>query len=463
MSVSSCHSLPVRSLCSKGAPQGAMGSSSCGGGSSKEPTSAGSSIESSSAETPPPLVLTRESKIQLAMLLGSGTLLQLGTGMIVPCLPMYATSIGLTPADVGVVVAVPSFARALLNLPAGRVADIVGRKKPWVMGTLADGIGCVATAFAGSLNSMVAARLFMGGGSAVGSAGAGAYAMDVVSGFPQHKGRLLGMMNAANSLAWVLGPVIGGLLAERGGVGLPFVLVGGAILSMVPAVQLLLPETLPPKEGATVGSLRLRPVLKETYESFATLMRDRNQVGCALMQASLFTGWSACLSVVPLYAAATWGASPSELGTLYSVAAVLGVAGAPLGGYVADFAGRKPAVMLGSLVVSASFASLPLVETKPQLLCAMAAMGLGESFLMSANAALANDVTPRELRGAQSALLSQVGDLTFVVMPVALSLVATNVSYSAGFLTASGLILGANTGFALLATEPSRKARRGGS
>ena len=79
---------------------------------------------------------------------------------------------------------------------------------------------------------------------------------------------------------------------------------------------------------------------------------------------------------------------------------------------------------------------------------------------MSANAAFANDVTPHELRGAQSALLSQVGDVTFVVMPVALALVATNVSYSAGFLTASGLILGANTGFMMLATEPTR-ARRG--
>ena len=63
---------------------------------------------------------------------------------------------------------------------------------------------------------------------------------------------------------WMLGPVLGGFLAERGGVALPFVLVGGAVLSMAPAVHLLLPETLPPKEGVTIRSLRIRPVLKET-------------------------------------------------------------------------------------------------------------------------------------------------------------------------------------------------------
>ena len=117
----------------EGAPQAPRAAA---GAQQQEPPSAGSSIESSSAETPPPLVLTRESKIQLAMLLGSGTLLQLGTGMIVPCLP-FCDLHGLTPADVGV--GGGSLLARALGLPAGRVADIVGRKKP-VMGTLADGI-----------------------------------------------------------------------------------------------------------------------------------------------------------------------------------------------------------------------------------------------------------------------------------------------------------------------------------
>ena len=238
------------------------------------------------------LILSHESKVQLGFILASGALIQLGIGAIVPCLPAYASSVGLTEAHVGVVVAVPSFARACLNLPAGRIADILGRKRPWVAGALLDGVGCLATAAAGSLHSMVGARLFMGGGSAIASSAAGAYGMDVVSQFPQHKGRILGAMNAAGSLAWVLGPVLGGLLAERGGITLPFVLVGGAIISLAPAVHLLLPETMPPKPGATLSSLRLRPVLSETYASFATLMHERNQRALMLMQYALFTGWS---------------------------------------------------------------------------------------------------------------------------------------------------------------------------
>ena len=126
-------------------------------------------------------LLTRESKLQLGVLFGSSVLLQLGVGAIVPCLPSFAAALGLSQAHVGILVAVPCLARACLNLPAGRLADVVGRKRPWIAGSLVDAAGCVATAFAGSLGSMAAARFVMGGGSAVAGSAAGAYEMDVIA------------------------------------------------------------------------------------------------------------------------------------------------------------------------------------------------------------------------------------------------------------------------------------------
>lgn len=177
---------------------------------------------------------------------------------------------------------------------------------------------------------------------------------------------------------------------------------------MAPIVHLLLPETMPASPTATLRSLQLRPLLQETYTSFTALVRERVQCGLLLMQCALFTGWSAALAVVPLYAADTWGSSPSELGSLYAVSAALGIVGGPLGGLVADGVGRRPAVIGASAICSACFASFPFVESYPQLMCAMAALGFGETFLMSAHAALATDVTPPELRGAFSALSAQV-------------------------------------------------------
>ena len=124
---------------------------------------------------------------------------------------------------------------------------------------------------------MVSARLLMGAGSAVGGSAATAYAMDVLSLYPKHKGRLLGALNAAGALAWILGPALGGFLAERAGIGLPFVLVGGILLATAPAIHWLLPETQPPAPGTSVASLRFRALLDGTQRSFGALARDRNQ------------------------------------------------------------------------------------------------------------------------------------------------------------------------------------------
>jgi len=142
--------------------------------------------------------------VQLSVLLGSSVLLQLGAGMIVPCLPAYAASLDLPASSVGLIVAVPAFARACLNLPAGRLADIVGRKvspnpkpkpnpnpnpkpkpnpnqRPMIVGSVLDAVGCLGTAMAGGLPSMAGSRLVMGAGSAIAGNATEAYTMDVVT------------------------------------------------------------------------------------------------------------------------------------------------------------------------------------------------------------------------------------------------------------------------------------------
>ena len=411
-----------------------------------------------------PLLFTTESKIQLSVLITSGMILQLGIGMIVPCLPSYATSVGLAESSVGTIVAVPALARALLNLPAGHIADVFGRKRPWMIGCVIDGLGCLATASATGLTSMIGARLVMGGGTAIAGAASSAYTMDVVAKFPQHKGRMLGAINTATSLAWMAGPVVGGILAERGGIVLPFVLVGGYLLALAPIIHYTLPETrspppppiiISPQESkmTTLSSFQLKPILKETRASFVTLLQDPDQRAVVLIQCAIYTIWATSLAVVPLYVTSKFGYTPADLGILYSVMSALGIVGGPLGGYVADTIGRREGIFIGSAITALSIATLPFVSTTSELMAVAAIMGFGESFLMSTAAALSNDITPSNLRGAQAAMLAQTGDVTFVIMPIALALIATNVGYDVAFICTATLIAGSNIGFAMLAKK----------
>ena len=89
-----------------------------------------------------------EVKRQLVVISLSQLMLNLGFSQIVPVLPMFAAEMGghLGATGVGMVIAAPSAARIILNIPLGRLADTIGRKPLMWAGTALTATGTVATA-----------------------------------------------------------------------------------------------------------------------------------------------------------------------------------------------------------------------------------------------------------------------------------------------------------------------------
>ena len=159
---------------------------------------------------PGPLVLDGTTKLQLGVLLSCSLLIQMGVGMIIVALPMYASGLGLGAGGVGLIIALPQLTKLLFNLPLGYFIDVVGRKPALVLGSLLDAIGQYGTAVASGLRQLALPRLLIGVGSASSACSTQAYTLDVVGKFPQHSGLLLGLIQAVGFLAFALGPELGG-------------------------------------------------------------------------------------------------------------------------------------------------------------------------------------------------------------------------------------------------------------
>jgi MFS family permease len=430
-------------------------------------------------------VLDRTAKKQLAILLATGFAVQMGVGMIIVGLPIFATSIGLGTAGVGLLIAVPQLSKLLMNLPAGYLVDTRGRKPSLVWGALIDALGHIATALSTGFASLIPARLIVGVGSATGSAvgpAATAYTYDVVGKYPDHSGLLLGLVQASGFLAFAVGPALGGVLAERGA-ALPFLVLGALQLATVP-FKMLLPETMPPeqRDEGEAGLAGLQAASSGLFESYRKLLADRQQVALLCMKCSFLCGLSLILTVVPLHATAAWGASPKDLGTLYSFVTLLCLVASPIAGVLADRVGRTSLAIGGSIGTALAVAAMPYATSKlgyasrsrftydlsevylwsrrgllmvsarftydgghssHRYYVGRSVWSVSEAFLITAYSALALDVTPEAQRGARNSLDSQAGDVALLFLPLLFGVVGQK-SHRAAFWLASGLMLAAN-------------------
>jgi MFS family permease len=137
---------------------------------------------------------------------------------IVPLLVVQGLELG--PQWIGIAFTVGAGVQALLLVPAGRAVDDVGRRPALVVGGLVTAAGLASLALAdGAVGLLVATVVIAAGGSLLGVAPA-AVVGDVVRG---KGGTAVAVWQMSSDLGAVVGPVVAGVLVDRGSFGLALV------------------------------------------------------------------------------------------------------------------------------------------------------------------------------------------------------------------------------------------------
>jgi EmrB/QacA subfamily drug resistance transporter len=101
---------------------------------------------------------------------------------------------------------------AALLTPAGRLADVAGRRRVFAFGTALFALASLASALAPSLGVLVAARFVQGAAAALTlPAGLGILLAESP---PERRAAAIGVWGAATAMAAVIGPTVGGVLVD---------------------------------------------------------------------------------------------------------------------------------------------------------------------------------------------------------------------------------------------------------
>jgi MFS transporter, DHA1 family, multidrug resistance protein len=195
------------------------------------------------------------------------------------------------------------------QLIIGPWSDVVGRRKPLLLGLAAHGLASVVCAVAPSIGMLVATRIGQGLCGAAVAVVAMATVRDLFSGV--RAARLLSRLMLVLGVAPILAPSLGSALLELTSWRGIFAVLAVAAVALFTLAWFGLPETLPPqrrRQGSIRGSMR----------SYAALFSDRLFLIMVGVAGSMFATLFAYVAGAPFVLQEMFGLSPQQFGVAFS-------------------------------------------------------------------------------------------------------------------------------------------------
>jgi DHA1 family multidrug resistance protein-like MFS transporter len=328
----------------------------------------------------------------------------LGSGIVVPLLPLYAESMGATGFWLGVIFAGFAISRTLVTPIFGRLSDRNGRKPFLSMGLFLYGVISMGFIWANTVPQLVLIRLLHGVAGGMILPIAQAYVGDIS---PEgEEGKWMGYANAAFFSGFGFGPLMGGALTEHLGMDIAFFAMGGLSFVAFIVTVFFLPEIS--RKRLTAGP----------HLSFKDMAASGMMKGLFGFRLALTLGRAAFFVFLPILAASRLGLSPTFIGVLLAInILLLSLLSIPMG-RIADKLNRGFLVVLGSLVSSSFLALIPLTRDFWQLLALCAFGSLGGAIAVPAASALAVEEGRKFGMGSTIAIFSMALSIGMAVGPI---------------------------------------------
>ena len=197
--------------------------------------------------------MTQRNSISLPLIIFLGLLTAvtpLATDMYLPSLPIMPGELHTSASNIQLTIGIMTIGIAFGQLFAGPISDVLGRKKPLIIGNLLCVIATIICAYAPTIEVLLLGRFLQGVTGSFGVVISKAVARDHASGPALIK--LLASLMMVNGLAPVIAPLLGGqILIHETWRFIFIVLAGFSLLLLIGSF--LFTESLPPTQRVEGG------------------------------------------------------------------------------------------------------------------------------------------------------------------------------------------------------------------
>ena len=355
-----------------------------------------------------------------------------GVQGIAPALPAIQDALSLTDTEVGLISAAYLLPSVLLGVPAGLLAERIGRRPAFVLFLVVYGLCGLALLFLHTWTALLAIRFVQG--AAFGAILALSITLigDVLTGPAQAKGQ--GRRIVAMTIGEAVFPATAGLLVALAWYA-PFAMQLLAFPVAVLGWFVIGPTA--PRDPTAPRSSPMRAV--------AGTLRDRGILALQVIAFLRFFFKFALITYYPVLAANEGGVSLAVIGFALGAAGLLGAVGAELSGRVLRVVPASTVLGISIVVTAGVFAVIALWSDPVVAVVALLAYGLADGFFGVATNVLVTRAAPP---GARAAFVSMVGTVRNVgkfLAPVAVGSLVLAIPLSGAFLVVAviGLACGA--------------------
>ena len=279
-------------------------------------------------------------------------LLRLGSGLLLPILPLYAKSFDISYGLVGLVLAAEGIGHLVGDLPAAIVLNRIGRKSAMLLGVLTVALSGAGLFFAPTIFMVFLLRFVGGIGGALWDISRYAYLADTTA--VHQRGRALSVFGGISRIGTFLGPVIGGYIASVTSVKYPFLVYGGVTLlaAVVAAI------------AVEASHKRVSPPQHGLARHFANIFRAhrKNLITAGTGQLFAQTIRSGRYIIIPLYGAEVLGLGYEQIGLIMTTSGFIDMMMFYPAGVIMDRFGRKFANVPSFALQAIGMALIPLTQ-----------------------------------------------------------------------------------------------------